>query len=44
MVIVRFAAEFIELDKALNADKTNVIAFRNGYAHETKPTVVLAVV
>ena len=33
-----FAAEFIELDKALNADKTNVIAFRNGYAHGATPS------
>ncbi len=33
-----FAAEFAALDKALNADKTNVIAFRNGYAHGATPT------
>ena len=33
-----FPAEFAALDKALNADKTNVIAFRNGYAHGATPT------
>jgi hypothetical protein len=33
-----FAADFIELDKALNADTTNVIAFRNGYAHGATPS------
>jgi len=33
-----FLAEFATLDKALNADKTNVIAFRNGYAHGATPT------
>jgi hypothetical protein len=33
-----FSAEFAALDKALNADKTNVIAFRNGYAHGATPT------
>jgi hypothetical protein len=33
-----FPAEFVSLDKALNADKTNVIAFRNGYAHGATPT------
>ena len=33
-----FPAEFAALDKALNADKTNVISFRNGYAHGATPT------
>jgi tetratricopeptide (TPR) repeat protein len=33
-----FPAEFITLDKGLNIDKTNVIAFRNGYAHGATPT------
>ena len=33
-----FPAEFTALDKALNANKTNVIAFRNGYAHGATPT------
>ena len=33
-----FEAEFKLLDKALNNDKTNVIAFRNGYAHGATPT------
>ena len=33
-----FPLEFAALDKALNADKTNVIAFRNGYAHGATPT------
>ncbi|MDP4596320.1 MAG: NACHT domain-containing protein, partial [Crocinitomicaceae bacterium] len=32
-----FSADFASLDKALNADKTNVIAFRNGYAHGATP-------
>ena len=33
-----FANEFISLDKALNIDKTNVVAFRNGYAHGATPS------
>jgi len=33
-----FPAEFAALDKALNANETNVIAFRNGYAHGATPT------
>jgi hypothetical protein len=33
-----FAKEFSILDKALNNDKTNVISFRNGYAHGATPT------
>jgi len=33
-----FPSEFAALDKALNTDKTNVIAFRNGYAHGATPT------
>jgi len=33
-----FAKEFADLDKALNNEKTNVIAFRNGYAHGATPT------
>ncbi len=33
-----FPDEFTALDKALNVDKTNVIAFRNSYAHGATPT------
>ncbi len=33
-----FAREFEALDKALNNDKTNVVAFRNGYAHGATPS------
>lgn len=33
-----FPSSFKALDKALNANKTNVIAFRNGYAHGATPT------
>jgi tetratricopeptide (TPR) repeat protein len=33
-----FAADFRTLDKALNQEKTNVISFRNGYAHGATPT------
>ena len=33
-----FPGDFTALDKALNSDKTNVIAFRNGYAHGATPT------
>ena len=33
-----FVNDFIELDKALNVEKTNVIAFRNGYAHGATPS------
>ena len=33
-----FANEFKALDKALQSEKTNVIAFRNGYAHGATPT------
>jgi tetratricopeptide (TPR) repeat protein len=33
-----FANEFLSLDKALNSNKTNVIAMRNGYAHGATPS------
>jgi hypothetical protein len=33
-----FAKAFETLDKALNQEKTNVISFRNGYAHGATPT------
>jgi tetratricopeptide (TPR) repeat protein len=33
-----FPEDFAALDKALNAAKTNVISFRNGYAHGATPT------
>ena len=33
-----FASGFEFLDKSLNNDKTNVIAFRNGYAHGATPS------
>ena len=33
-----FASGFEFLDKSLNSDKTNVIAFRNGYAHGATPS------
>jgi hypothetical protein len=33
-----FANAFLFLDKALNSDKTNVIALRNGYAHGATPS------
>ena len=33
-----FSEDFTRLEKALNANKTNVIAFRNGYAHGATPT------
>jgi len=33
-----FAKEFADLDKALHNKKTNVIAFRNEYAHGATPT------
>jgi tetratricopeptide (TPR) repeat protein len=33
-----FAKEFNTLEKALQSEKTNVIAFRNGYAHGATPT------
>jgi hypothetical protein len=33
-----FSEDFATLDKALNAAKTNVISFRNGYAHGATPT------
>jgi hypothetical protein len=33
-----FAGEFEALDKALNNEKTNVVAFRNGYAHGATPS------
>lgn len=33
-----FANEFKALDKALQSEKTNIIAFRNGYAHGATPT------
>jgi len=32
-----FPAEFAALDRELHSDKTNVIAFRNGYAHGATP-------
>ena len=33
-----FTKEFLFLDKALNSDKTNVVAMRNGYAHGATPS------
>jgi hypothetical protein len=33
-----FSTAFEGLDKALNQEKTNVISFRNGYAHGATPT------
>jgi hypothetical protein len=33
-----FEVEFLALDKALNVDKTNIIALRNGYAHGATPS------
>jgi|GEM_PF-1108637 len=33
-----FSGDFTALDKALNVEKTNVIALRNGYAHGATPT------
>lgn len=36
--LASFATEFIALDKSLNAEKTNVISFRNNYAHGATPT------
>lgn len=36
--ISNFREEFAALDKALNNEKTNVIAFRNGYAHGATPS------
>jgi len=36
-LLPEFVTAFAELDKALNAEKTNVIAFRNGYAHGATP-------
>jgi hypothetical protein len=33
-----FPKEFEDLDKALNNQKTNVISFRNGYAHGATPS------
>ena len=38
-----FAKEFNTLEKALQSEKTNVIAFRNGYAHGATPTDVQCV-
>ncbi len=37
-LIGEFPKEFLYLDKALNNEKTNVIALRNGYAHGATPT------
>ena len=37
-ILPMFPEEFSALDKALNAEKTNIIAFRNGYAHGATPT------
>lgn len=37
-LIPDFESNFEYLDKALNEDKTNVIAFRNSYAHGATPT------
>ena len=37
-MIPGFQEAFSSLDKALNNDKTNVIAFRNGYAHGATPS------
>jgi tetratricopeptide (TPR) repeat protein len=36
--ISHFPKEFADLDRALNNEKTNVIAFRNGYAHGATPS------
>ena len=36
--LASFATEFIALDTSLNAEKTNVISFRNNYAHGATPT------
>ncbi|MCE2711473.1 MAG: NACHT domain-containing protein, partial [Cryomorphaceae bacterium] len=36
--LTEFAGEFGTLVKALKADKTNVISFRNGYAHGATPS------
>ena len=33
-----FPVEFLALDKCLNIEKTNIIAFRNSYAHGATPT------
>jgi hypothetical protein len=33
-----FSSEFIALDKALNSEKTNIIAMRNAYAHGATPS------
>ncbi len=37
-LLTDFAFEFAALDKALNIEKTNVIALRNAYAHGATPT------
>ena len=37
-LVTDFSQEFRSLDKALNHDKTNVIALRNYYAHGATPT------
>ena len=37
-LVGEFPKEFLSLDKALNNEKTNVIALRNGYAHGATPT------
>jgi hypothetical protein len=37
-LVEEFPQEFLFLDKALNNEKTNVIALRNGYAHGATPT------
>jgi hypothetical protein len=39
-LVGEFPKEFLSLDKALNNEKTNVIALRNGYAHGATPTDV----
>ena len=36
--LVEFPKEFVKLDAALNNNKTNVIALRNGYAHGATPS------
>ena len=36
--LAEFPKEFVKLDAALNNNKTNVIALRNGYAHGATPS------
>ncbi len=37
-LVGEFPEEFLSLDKALNNEKTNVVALRNGYAHGATPS------